>query len=243
MDHSEEVQDSIAQETVKPATAGSLPPPAAAQASSPPEVTCSEPQTGASEEKSDQPEIPQKTSSSLPEGHGSSSGTEGDSGHIAPLELASPNSAAEELHGKVLRSVLRLRHHTAPDSESDDEEQGRLLAPGVITAGRPAASQPLAKGETGDSIYRQPSPPVPANPQRVANTEPVTHCWRDSSEALSPPESVVQELLEDQAESQPGAGDVTSTALREPPGGAGSPEVCGQRSASERMPEELSEQV
>ncbi|XP_048379278.2 uncharacterized protein LOC125448206 [Stegostoma tigrinum] len=213
VDNSEEVQDSIAQETVKPAIAGSLPTPAAAQASSPPEVTCSEPQTGASAEKSDQPEIPQETSSSLPEGRGSSSGTEGDSGYTAPLEHASPNSSAEELHGKVLRSVLRLRHHTAPDSESDDEEQGRLLAPGVITAGR------LAVGEAGDSICREPSPPATASPQRGANTEPVTHCWRDSSEALSPPESVV------------------------PPGGAPSPELCGQRSASERMQEELSEQA
>ncbi|XP_043537767.1 uncharacterized protein LOC122543315 [Chiloscyllium plagiosum] len=230
VDHSEIVQDCIGSETVEPATAERLQLPTAAHASSLLEVMCSVPQTGASEEKSSQLEIPHEPPSLFPEGHGSSSGIEGDSGHAAPRELGNPNPAVEELQGKVLRSILKLRRHMAPDSESDDEEQERLLASAVITGGRAAASQPLAEGGAGDSVGRERTSSGVASrqrssePQGVANIASATHCWRDANEALSLSESVVSERLEDRAESQPGADDATNTALREPPRGAGSPE-------------------
>ncbi|XP_078390504.1 uncharacterized protein LOC144672577 [Cetorhinus maximus] len=244
--------DGVGWKNVEPAIAGTLQPPNAAHDLLD-EVPCigsgSSEKTHILEENQIQQETSGEPSSWLPVEHGPSTDYKGDSGHQAPQRVGEQGSepAAQDLQDMVFESVARIRRHTAPDSESDDEELGRLRANGVTAPGRSKESELPSPGNPADTGItcsrtegsdeaaattdaaggRSGSRRENTDGRQLAGAGTRTHALQEAGGGASPArEGFRKELWEDQCDSQPGGGDVAAASLLEPPGGAGSRECA-----------------
>ncbi|XP_067880603.1 uncharacterized protein [Heterodontus francisci] len=157
---SEKIIDGAGWKNIEPAIVGTLQPSNAVHDSLDEVMHNGEIDSGASdkadiqEENKIHQEIPGDKSSFLPVEHRSNTEKDEDSECLAPQKCCDHGSElpAQDLQDMVFESVSRIRRHTAPDSESDDEEVEQLLANEVIAPERSREeNEVLSPGSTDSS--------------------------------------------------------------------------------------------
>ncbi|XP_067832734.1 uncharacterized protein si:ch211-159e12.5 [Heptranchias perlo] len=157
---SEKIIDSVGWKNVEPTIVGTLQPSDTTQNPLDEVMHNGEIDSGTSDEtdiqegnKKDQ-EVSGDKCSSLPVEHSSNTENNEDSKYQDLQTFHEPRSdqPPQNLRDMVFESVSRLRRHTAPDSESDDEEVERLLANEVINPERNREeNEVLSPGSTDSS--------------------------------------------------------------------------------------------